>query len=201
MAEFNLDRLLNPIMRRVRLILSRGKVTAVNDGHNIQNLQATIFANEAVDDVERMTEYGLISVPLTGSQVVLGFMAGVRAHPVALVVADGRTRPQGLKAGDSGVYHHEGHQILLTENGQIIITCKSLRYEVEEDVTVNCKTWNVNASESADITSKAINFNGDTKTSGTSTAADHVSGGISGSGHKHLVPFVDGPGDTEAPKK
>jgi phage baseplate assembly protein V len=213
----DINRLLDPIMRRVRLIISRGKVTGVTDGHKTQNLQVSLFANETMDDVERLIEYGLISVPPAGSQTVVAFSAGVRAHPVALVVADGRTRPTGQKTGDSGLYHLEGHQILLTENGEIVITCKKLRFEVEEDVTTNCKNWSVNASESASITSAAISLNGslemfaqdgesdstatlhgDLNMTGTSTAEDHISGGHSGATHGHGG-VERGDGETDGP--
>lgn len=200
----SLKRALDPIMRRVRLIIGRGKITGVSDGNAMQNVQATVLAGETIDNIERLTDYGLISVPLTGAEAVIGFINAVRDHPVALVVADRRTRPRGLKAGDSGLYHNEGHTILLTENGEIVITGKTLRMEIEGDISANCKRFAVNASESASLTSAAINLNGplamhgqdgesdstatlhgSMEITGTSTAADHLSGGKSGAKHKH----------------
>lgn len=204
MAQININRLLDPIMRRVRLVISRAKITGVNDGLKAQNVQATVLNGETLDNVERLTDYGLLSVPLAGSEAVIGFINAVRDHPIALVVADRRTRIKGLKAGDSGLYHHEGHTVLLTENGEIVITCKKLRFEVEEDVTTNCKMWAVNASVSATINGAAIGLNGplemhaqdgesagkatlfgDIEITGTSEASDHVSGGVSGTDHDH----------------
>lgn len=217
MAQMNINRLLDPIMRRVRLIVSRAKVTAVNDGLKAQNIQATVLSGETLDNVERLTEYGLISVPHAGAEAVIGFINAVRDHPVALVIADRRTRINGLKAGDSGLYHSEGHTILLTENGEIVITGKKLRMEIEDGIEANCKTYAVNASESASITSPAINLNGalethaqdgesdgkatlfgDIKITGTSTAADHVSAGVSGANHDHGG-VENGSGTTDKP--
>lgn len=210
-----LKRALDPVMRRVRLVLGRGKITGVSDGNAMQNVQATVLAGETIDNIERLVEYGLISVPLTGSEAVIGFINAVRDHPVALVVADRRTRPKGLKAGDAGLYHHEGHTILLTENGEIVITGKTLRMEIEDDITANCKRFAANASESATLTSAAINLNGpvnmrgqdgesastatlngNMEMTGTSTAKDHLSDGKSGSGHKHQG---DSGGETGGP--
>ena len=219
MPQININRLLDPVMRRVRLIVSRAKVTAVNDGLKAQNIQATVLNGETLDNVERLTEYGLISVPHAGAEAVIGFINAVRDHPVALVIADRRTRINGLKAGDSGLYHSEGHTILLTENGEIVITGKKLRMEIEEGIEANCKTFAVNASVSINLTSPAIGLNGALEThaqdgtsagtaklngeleiTGTSTAADHISDGVSGANHPH--PGVQrGDGQTDAPAK
>ncbi|MGA5655268.1 phage baseplate assembly protein V [Rahnella contaminans] len=218
MASLNINRLLDPIMRRVRLIISRAKVTGIDDGYKAQNIQVTVLNGETLDNVERLTEYGLISVPLAGAEAVIGFINAVRDHPVALVVADRRTRIGGLKPGDSGLYHNEGHTILLTENGEIVITGKSLRMEIENSISGNCKTFDMTASESASLTSPAIKFNGAVETFaqdgesegtatlngslkiiGTSTAADHVSDGISGAGHTHSG-VQTGDGETGGPQ-
>lgn len=218
-GQLNINRLLDPIMRRVRLVLSRGKITAVNDGLKAQNIQATVLNGETVDNVERLTEYGLISVPLPGAEAVIGFINAVRDHPIALVIADRRTRVNGLKPGDSGLYHSEGHTVLLTENGEIVITCKKLRFEVEESIAANCKTFAVNASESATITAPQIGLNGqldmhaqdgesdgtatlhgDIEITGTSTAADHLSAGVSGAEHDHDG-IEPGEGTTDKPNK
>lgn len=132
-------------------IAVRWEVTdaAASKAFGVFKLEHSETVYETMDNIERLTEYGLISVPLTGSQAVLAF-----------VVADGRTRPGGLKAGDSGLYHAEGHQILLTENGEIVIKCKKLRFEVEESIGMNCKTFALNASESATVTAQKIGLNG-----------------------------------------
>ena len=217
--QLNINRLLDPIMRRVRLIVSRARISAVNDGHKAQNIQATVLNGETLDNVERLTEYGLISVPTAGAEAVIAFINAVRDHPVALVVADRRTRVNGLKPGDSGLYHAEGHTVLLTENGEIVITCKKLRFEVDDSIEANCKTFAVNASESATVTSPAINLNGALEThaldgesagkatlngdltiTGTSEAADHVSDGVSGAGHDHGG-VEPGSGNTGKPNK
>lgn len=217
--NLNINRLLDPIARRFRLIISRAKITAVNDGLKAQNIQATVLNGETLDNVERLTEYGLISVPTAGAEAVIGFINAVRDHPVALVIADRRTRVNGLKAGDSGLYHAEGHTVLLTENGEIVITCKKLRFEVEESIEGNCKTFVVNASESASITSPAISLNGALETwaqdgcsdgtaklhgnltiTGTSEATDHVSDGVSGATHDHGG-VQEGNDTTDAPNK
>lgn len=219
MADNSIPRLLDSVMRRVRLVLGRAKITGVNDNHKAQNLQATVFSGETLDNVERLTDYGIISVPFAGAEAVIGFINAVRDHPVALVVADRRSRPQGLKAGDSGLYHAEGHTILLTENGEIVITGKKLRMEIEDSIEANCRTLALNASESVSLTSQQISLNGalamhaadgesdgqatlngNLTITGTSTAADHVSDGVSGAGHDHDG-VEPGDGTTAKPNK
>ncbi|ECT6774629.1 phage baseplate assembly protein V, partial [Salmonella enterica subsp. enterica serovar Montevideo] len=49
-----LNRLLTPLMRRVRLMLARAVVNVINDGRKVQNLQVGLLDDEESDEVERL---------------------------------------------------------------------------------------------------------------------------------------------------
>ncbi|ELL1618681.1 phage baseplate assembly protein V [Salmonella enterica] len=126
-----------PFMRRVRLMLGRAVVNVVNDALKAQNVQISMLEDEEPDDVERLLNYGQISVPLPGSEAIVACIGAQRDHAVALVVEDRRYRPTGLTAGDTGVYHYEGHRMRLTKDGRLIITCKTVEIYADESMTVD----------------------------------------------------------------
>lgn len=167
-AQFN--KFTASIGRRIRLLVSRGVVNHVDDGLKQQNMQVSLLADETADDVERFQNYGHSSVPPAGSEAIVLAVGGVRQHLVAVVVDAKGVRPVGLESGDSVVYHLEGHNVLLTKDGVIRVTCKRLEFVVEEKIVFDCPQ---------------TEFTGDVGILGVSTAEDHSSAGISGKGHKH----------------
>ena len=158
------------LQRRLRLLVSRGVVNIVNDALKTQNLQVSLLADETADDVERFQNYGHTSVPPSGSEAIVLSVGGKRQHLVAVVVDDKTSRLGGLIAGDSAVYHLEGHHVLLTENGVVRIVCKRLEVVAEEEIVFD---------------TPLTRFTGDTDTVGVSSAKNHKSGEISGIDHTH----------------
>lgn len=103
-----------------------------------------------------------------GEAIVVS-VGGKRSHLVAIVVDDKGTRPTGLIAGDTVMYHSDGHQLLLTENGEAILTCKKFTTKADEII----------------FDAPQTQFTGNVDIVGKSTAADHVSSGKSGKDHDH----------------
>lgn len=164
-----LNKYLSPLKRGLKLMVSRAVVSIVSDAFKRQNLQLSIYDDEVVDDVERFQNYGFSSVPKGGEAIVLS-VGGKRSHLVAVVVDDKETRPTELKAGDTVVYHTEGHRLLLTENGEAILTCKKYTVVAEEEIVFD---------------TPQAQFTGRIDIMGISKAADHQSGGVSGKTHTH----------------
>ncbi|HDR1022159.1 TPA: phage baseplate assembly protein V [Pasteurella multocida] len=164
-----LNRVLAPIKRSLKLLINRGVMSFVSDEHMRQNLQIRLQSDEVIDEAERFQNYGFSSVPTAGEVIALE-VGGKRSHLAVLVVDDKGVRPKGLKSGDVVVYHQEGHRILLTETGEIILTCKKLTVQAEEQVVFE---------------TPQTQFTGNVDIMGQSTAKDHVSSGISGKDHNH----------------
>lgn len=182
MNESAVNRLLAPVMRRVRLMLGRAVVTMVNDTLRAQNMQISMLDDETPDDVERLLNYGQISVPLEGAEAIIGCIGAQRDHAVALIVEDRRYRPTGLTAGDTGVYHYEGHRIRLTEDGRCIITCRAVEVYADESVSFTAPegTFSGNLTVGGNLT-----VDGNTESRGKLTAPDAVLGGKSIVDHRH----------------
>lgn len=167
----DVQKLIAPLWRRVRLIADRAIVTAVTDSFNRQGLQLKVLADEAADDVERFQNYGRTSVPPAGSEAIVLGIGGARAGLVAIAVEDKSVRPKDLEAGDNCLYHLEGHRIILRKDGLL---------ELE------AKTVIINASEKLTMISPDTEIQGPLHVTGPiSSDEDVTAGDISLSGHDH----------------
>lgn len=176
------SRLVAPMMRRVRLMLGRAVVNIVNDTLKAQNMQVSMLDDETPDEVERLQNYGLISVPLAGAEAVVGCIGADRDHAVALVVEDRRYRPTGLEDGDTGVYHYEGHRLRLTKEGKVILTCKTLQIDAEQSVTVNTPQTTFTGDVAIQ---KGLSVQQHSRFASNITAPDAIINGKSTDGHTH----------------
>lgn len=128
----DVQKLLAPLQRRLRLIADRAIVTLVNDALQRQNLQLKVLADEGADDVERFQNYGHTSVPPAGSEAIVLGVGGARAGLVAIAVEHKGFRPKDLEAGDSCLYHLEGHNLKLGKDGLAALSAKSVITAAEE---------------------------------------------------------------------
>ncbi|HHW4665525.1 TPA: phage baseplate assembly protein V [Yersinia enterocolitica] len=139
----NFGRSITALGRRMRLIVDRAVVRMVTDSLGRQNLQLQSLADETNDDVERFQNYGLTSVPPTGSEAIVIAVGGRRSGQVAIAVEDKNSRPKGLDPNDVCLYHKEGHTILLKKGGLIEIRGKKVNLIAEEQCDINSKLINV----------------------------------------------------------
>ncbi|WP_421241674.1 phage baseplate assembly protein V [Aeromonas enteropelogenes] len=167
----DVQKLLGPLQRRLRLIADRAIVTLVNDALQRQNLQLKVLADEGADDVERFQNYGHTSVPPAGSEAIVLGIGGARAGLVAIAVEDKSVRPKDLESGDNCLYHLEGHRIILRKDGLL---------ELE------AKTVIINASEKLTMMSPDTEIQGPLHVTGPISSDEDVKAGdISLSGHDH----------------
>lgn len=132
----DVQKLIAPLWRRVRLIADRAIVTAVTDSFSRQGLQLKVLADEAADDVERFQNYGHTSVPPAGSEAIVLGIGGARAGLVAIAVEDKSVRPKDLEAGDNCLYHLEGHRLILRKDGLAELEAKTVIIKASEKVTI-----------------------------------------------------------------
>ena len=116
-----LARVLSPIRRRLRLIVSRAILKAdADDSKACQRLDLELLAGEAREGVARIQQYGLTSRPPEGSEAVCMSIGGVREHMVAVAVDATADRPTGLKAGEVALWMQErGIRVLLADDGHV----------------------------------------------------------------------------------
>lgn len=115
-------KLLEPIQRRVRLMVARAVVNLIDDSARVQVLQLAVRADELRDDAERFQEYGLTSVPLSGAEAIVLFVGGDTSHPVVVAVDDRRYRPKPLEPGEVALYTQQnGKRVYLTAAGLVLL--------------------------------------------------------------------------------
>jgi phage gp45-like len=93
-----------PLQRRVMNMVARAVIQGIKDDGKIQKLQLTVMADEVLDGVDRIQEFGFSSTPPVGAQAVLLSLGGNRDHCVVIATEHGPARPQGIAAGESAVY-------------------------------------------------------------------------------------------------
>lgn len=110
------DRAMAPLVRRVRLVVSRAVVRAVNDSLKLQGVQISLLKGEA-QDVERFQEYGFTSRPHVGAEAVTVSLGGDRGHTIVIAVDDRRYRLTGLEEGEVALYDDQGSKVVLRRGG------------------------------------------------------------------------------------
>lgn len=132
-----INKLTEDMRSKVRLMVGRAILAAVNDAGAIQTAQAKCLADETHDDAERVQEYGFTSVPLAGAEAVMVFPGGNRDHGLIIATDDRRYRKNGLAAGEVALYTDEGDSIVFNR-GRIVRVVAGTQLEVTAPlVTIN----------------------------------------------------------------
>jgi phage baseplate assembly protein V len=113
-------RLIEPLRRRVALMLTRAVVNVVNDALKLQGVQVGMGDGEA-RDYERIMQYGFTGVPLAGAEAVVVCIDGNRDHGVVIAVDDKRYRLKGLAGGEVAMYTDQGDKIHIKRGGTILV--------------------------------------------------------------------------------
>jgi phage baseplate assembly protein V len=132
----DLDKILRPLRTRIANMVSRARVTRVNDAPGIQELQLEVLAGEARDRCERFQQYGFGSHPKTDAEAVVLFVGGRRDHALVLVTEDRRYRLH-LAEGEVAIFTDEGDRVHLKRGGVIHVKAAT-KVQVEsplEEVT------------------------------------------------------------------
>jgi phage baseplate assembly protein V len=105
------------VWRRVLLLVGRGRIAAVDDGDNVQKLQVQLGADEIVDGMPRLAQYGFQSVPPPGSDAVALFVAGERSNGVVIACGSQEWRMRGLASGEVALSDDKGQCVYLSVDG------------------------------------------------------------------------------------
>lgn len=108
---------LDGILGRVRGMIARGIVAAIDDDSAMQLLQLRLLSGEIGGRIERVGQYGFTFHPKPGAVHVTLFVGGFRDHGIAVAVDDPRFRPTGLEEGEVCVYDDLGQKVYLKRTG------------------------------------------------------------------------------------
>lgn len=138
MSERAVQKMLQPLARRLQNLVARGTVALSDASKKMQTLQLRLLAGEVADGVEHFEAYGFTSRPKAGAEHVTIFVDGDRAHPITIVVADRRYRLQGLAEGEVALHDDQGQKVHLTRAGIVVDGGgKPITYQNSPSVTFN----------------------------------------------------------------
>ena len=114
------NKMLTPLSRRLRLMVSRAVITAINDAGKIQSAQVKLLSGEIRDNVEVLQPYGLSSKPPGQPEGLYFSVGGDRDHGVMICIADRQYRVKAQKDGEICLYDDLGQKVHLTRDGIVI---------------------------------------------------------------------------------
>jgi len=119
----NLRRQLEPLASRVRLIVARAVLRALEEGRKVRTLQLAVLKGETMGSVEHFQHFGFSSRPPLGTEVVIVCAGGSRDHAIAIADEHRPSRPAGLLAsGEVVVYAEGGARVHVKADGSVVIT-------------------------------------------------------------------------------
>jgi phage baseplate assembly protein V len=103
--------------RKIAVMIARGIIQYVDDGHGIQLVNLTVQLGDVWTGVQRFQQYGFTSVPQQGAEAAVVSVAGLRSFGIVIATDDRRYRPQNMQPGDSAQYDSRGQMIRLSSAG------------------------------------------------------------------------------------
>ena len=145
------DKLIAPLRRRVRLMVSRAVLSAISDGNGLQIAQVKLLEGEVRDAVERMQNYGFTGVPLAGAEGVMVCVSGNRDHGIVIAMDDRRYRIKALQSGEVAVYTHldkqaHKHRIIFKNDGSIEALAKNITVKATETARIEGDVVKIHAT-------------------------------------------------------
>lgn len=134
--------MIGELRQRVRLLVARAAVSAVNSAGAQQTLRVVLMSNEERQGVPHVEPYGFAHHPRPGAEAVVLFPQGDRGRGLAIVAGDRRYRLQNLKEGEVALYTDEGDRIHFKRGGEIVVQASSLmrlsapQVRIEGDLSV-----------------------------------------------------------------
>ena len=157
-------KLLEPLKRKISLMLSRAIINLIDDSNEIQLAQISLLAGETRDDAEVFGNYGFASNPPSKSEAIVGSIGGARSHSVILAIANREFRLKLLETGEVAIHDDQGQKVHLKRDGIEITTPQKL--------TINAPN---------------CDWNGDINHNGIIHTNDVLAGNVSLKNHKHLL--------------
>jgi len=130
------QRAIHPLKIRVQLMIGKCIISAVNDSKDIQELQISALAGEAMERVPRIQEFGFASNPPIGSEAIVVALGGNRENMVVIATDKRSIRFKNLASGATAIYTDDGTIIHLKKSGlvdiiaatKVLVTCPLVEF-------------------------------------------------------------------------
>lgn len=129
-------RMLRPLSRRIRLMVGRAVITALDDSGGMQVAQVRLLSGEVRDGVEILMQYGHSSLAPGKPEGVYFALGGDRDHGMLINVGTRSVRFKGLRPGESVLHDDQGQKVHLTREGIVIETPLPITLRTPQKVRV-----------------------------------------------------------------
>lgn len=129
-------RAMAPLSRGLRMMIGRAIVRLVEESGGELVMQVDGLADETLDGVPHVQDYGFASRPLKGASGVLLSMSGMRGQAVIIAVGDRRYRITGLIEGEVVMHDDQGQKVHLKRDQILIETDKKVVVNAGAEATV-----------------------------------------------------------------
>lgn len=179
------QRLMGPVWRRIRLLVSRGVLKLVDDSLKLQGVQVSLLGGEPAW-AERFQQYGYTSHPHPGAEAIVAAVGGARAHLVALAIDDRRYRMKQLAQGEVAMYDDLGNVIVFKRD--------KIQVQAVQHLEVTAPTCHITATTTHDGN---VTINGNVQVDGNITATGDITDGVgSMQGMRDIYNAHTHPGDS-----
>ncbi len=161
--------IMEPMARRVRLMVSRAILNLIDTSGGRVSLQTSLLAGELSDGVEYFEHYGFTSAPWEGAEGVFVSVGGQRESGVVIATGDRRYQLRGLASGEVAIYDDLGQVVHLTRGG-IVIEGAGLPMTVN-----NVPSLTVTASDTINFDAPTVTMSGDLTVAGNIVADGDIS--------------------------
>lgn len=133
------SRILLPIKNAIRGLVGRAIVSAVRTESGRVVVDVSMAGNEKHSSVPCLGNYGLVSKPQKGSEIVVLFQGGARGNGVAVASVSKNGVPE-IEAGEACLFSDFGQRILLKKDGSVVVKAATgCKVKFESDIETSGK--------------------------------------------------------------
>jgi phage baseplate assembly protein V len=148
-------KIMAPLERRVRLMVTRGILRVAQNTPGIQTLQIQLGLTEVADRVEYFQHYGFTSGPLPSAEVIALFVGGSRAHGVVMGSRDRKFGVHPIASGEVLIWDHKGQTVWLKEDGIYVVSPTKVDVAAPiVNIATDALTVNVEGAATVNVTGK-----------------------------------------------
>lgn len=123
---------------RVMNSVARAVISALDDTGDYQVVKLDVLADETLEDVERVQNFGFASNPPSGAEAVLLLVGGNRDHPIVISADTPKTRKKSLQPGEAAVYGNAtANYLYLKKDDTSELKTKKLTLMLTDGLTVD----------------------------------------------------------------
>lgn len=110
-----IDKAIAPIRRKIMSMVACALIKELNDSSSLQTAKISLLGTDLLN-IERIQEFGFTSTPVDGSEAVVLFSSGDKAHGIIIATDSSKYRIKLEEKGAVALYNSNGDCIKLLKD-------------------------------------------------------------------------------------